>query len=86
VNGYTVDWVPDAQDELADLWIVGPDRAAITRAQNEIDRRLASNPRGAGATEVAEGLWRMTVAPLTVYYAVDDAQRLVEVSKVVRIP
>jgi hypothetical protein len=40
---YTVVWLTEAEDELAVLWMSSADRAAVTRAAAEIDRRLAAN-------------------------------------------
>ena len=83
MTGYSLAWLPAAEDELADLWVAAPDRQAVTAAQAAIDRMLARDPLGLG-TAVAEGLLKITVDPLTAYYEVDAARRHVTVSKVVR--
>jgi plasmid stabilization system protein ParE len=82
---YSVDWLPDAQQELADIWLLAADRLAVTRAQAEIDRLLASNPLGSGA-HLSEGLYKVFVAPLLAFYEVQHGERLVEVSNVKSLP
>ncbi len=81
MDEYDVELLPAAEDDLAAIWTVSPDRAAVTRASAEAERRLRRDPTGAG-TYVAEGLYRLTVGSLQYYYAVDDGRRLVEVSVV----
>ena len=46
---YTVAWDPDAEQNLAELWLAAPDRAALTAAAAWVDRLLASDPLHAGA-------------------------------------
>ena len=70
-----------AEDDLAGIWVCSPDPAAVTRADAVADQMLRRDPFGCG-TLVAEGLYRLTVAPLVLYYSVDTAQRLVEVSAI----
>jgi len=81
VNGFTLKWHPDATDQLADFWTQAADRQAITSASAQIVCLLERNPLGAG-TPVAEGLYRIIVPPLAVYYSVEQAQRLVRVAAV----
>ena len=81
MSRYAVRWLEDAENELADIWLNAPDRRAITTAQAAVDRLLAASPMSQGI-ELAEGLRRLTVAPLTVFYSIRQAERLVEVAKV----
>ena len=46
---------------------------------------LTRDPLGQGK-EASEGLWKLTVKPLTVYYVPDSAQRSVEVQAVAYTP
>jgi plasmid stabilization system protein ParE len=78
---YTVDWIPEAEDDLADAWLNAHDPNAVTDAQARIDRLLARDPVNSGK-QVHEGLYQIVDAPLTVFYSVDPARRLVEVSRV----
>ncbi|MBA4063234.1 MAG: hypothetical protein C0501_05885 [Isosphaera sp.] len=71
--------LPAAEDDLADIWVRAPDRAAVNRADALADQLLRRDPVGNGRL-VAEGLYRLTLPPLAYYYAVDTDRRLVEVS------
>jgi hypothetical protein len=75
---FTVDWSDAALDDLAVFWMAASDPRAVTAAQAEIDRRLASDPTRHG-TPQSEGLWRIDVVPLRAFYSVDPAARRVEV-------
>jgi hypothetical protein len=81
MNGYAVSWQSEAEDELASIWIQALDRQAVTQAQVQVDRLLARDPLGCGS-EVAEGLWKIMLVPLVVYYEVDNNRRRVTVVKV----
>jgi hypothetical protein len=82
---YTVDWDPDAEIELARIWLQAPDPGAVTRAQAEIDRLLGRNPDGHGQ-HLAEGLWRIDVSPLAATYTIDAVRRQVQVTGVRFVP
>jgi hypothetical protein len=75
---FTVVWWEFAQSRLADLWISSADKAAVTRAEIEIDRRLALDPKSCVESD-HEGLCRMTVDPLTVQFTIDDDNRAVTI-------
>jgi hypothetical protein len=75
---FTVVWKPTAADKLADLWTVGPDRAAITQAANLIDRLLQNDPLRQGE-ERGDDTRILIEAPLAVYYSVSQADCLVTV-------
>ena len=78
---FTVDYVPAAEDALAEAWLQASDPGAVTAVQNEIDRLLARDPIGSGQ-HLHEGLYQIVEPPLTAFYAVDNQQRRVEVSQV----
>jgi len=80
MTSYTVDWTTDAEDALTLIWLQTYD-PAVTAASNQIDRLLARDPFGHGQP-AHEGLYKLTVPPLTAYYAVDQAKKTVEVSAV----
>jgi hypothetical protein len=80
---YTVVWIRDAENELADLWIRAPDRNSVAAAARDIDTELAQNAAFKGV-EIAEGLRAFTSAPLRVLFTVDDGDRIVKVLRVVR--
>lgn len=79
MTSYSVEWTPEADDLLADIWINAPDRQAVTRAQATIDRLLSHSPKTAGS-HISEGLYHLHVVPLRVAYSIDEDQKIVEVS------
>jgi len=81
---FTVVWLSSAQGHLANIWTVGPDRTAITKAANSIDRLLRQDPFG--YSESRAGNERiMFVTPLGVSYDVIEEDRLVTVWAVWKI-
>jgi|GEM_PF-2359711 plasmid stabilization system protein ParE len=80
MTSYTVDWTTDAEDALTLIWLQTHD-PAVTAASNQIDGLLARDPFGYGQP-VHEGLYKLTVPPLTAYYSADQVKRTVEVSAV----
>jgi len=82
---FTIVWLPDAEDQLAALWLQARDRGDISAAQSRIDAELAFDPAKKGAP-VAEGLRQVTVAPLKAFYEVHESESKVEVTAVTRVP
>jgi len=78
---FTVVWKPRQKRHLAEIWISSSDRAAVTRAADEIDRRLRLLPLEEG--ESREGEFRLLlIDPLGCKYQVLEDDRIV---KIVRI-
>jgi hypothetical protein len=75
---YSVEWSADALTALATVWMQAPDRAAVTAAQDRIDRLLAADPLAHG-TPVSEGLYAITAHPLRALFEVASASRRVKV-------
>jgi hypothetical protein len=74
---FTVTYKPSAEQELADLWLNGPDRQAVTDAANRIDALLKADPFTQG--ESRDGLSRILFErPLAVQMisAEPDSERL----------
>jgi hypothetical protein len=80
---YTVEWAYNAEMELAAIWLRAANRQAVTPAQAAIDRLLRVDPVANG-TALSEGLWRLAVPPLVVFYSIDETQRHVTVSWVAK--
>lgn len=78
MNRYQVRWADDALADLAKLCLVYASRAAVTNAVNEIDRLLEHGSRE-GFQHVAEGLHKLTVEPVTAYFAINDREHRIEV-------
>ena len=81
---FTVTWEPDARRESHLIWATAPDPAAVRAAADTAERLLGTDPTGNGQ-HLTEGLWKVTVPPLAVYYAIDQDQQSVEISNVASI-
>lgn len=82
---YQVEWSSTAEDQLADIWMAAPDPGAVTTATAARDALLARDPLGHG-TDLREGLRKLRIVPLTVFYEVHTPHSLVEVSAVAYTP
>jgi plasmid stabilization system protein ParE len=75
---YTVIWLPDAEQELAAIWLAALDRQVVTRTAHAIDSLLRHDPATQG--ESREGDRRILIAlPLCVVFRVVEEARRVEV-------
>jgi plasmid stabilization system protein ParE len=81
---FTVTWSPKAKWTLAGLWNDAADRQAMRDAADTIDVLLRTGPLDVGESRVAN-VRILTVLPLTVYYDVREADRLVSVWAVWRV-
>jgi hypothetical protein len=79
MNSFVPEWLPACEQELARILMFADDPQAVTAASAEIDRLLSGNPLGVGQA-MPEGLFKLTVHPLTVFFSVNSTQRTVEVS------
>ncbi len=80
---WRVNWLPDAENELADTWLNAPDRDAVTRAAYALDKVLETNPEEAGESRPSSR--RILFAlPLGIIYRVRADDALVEVIHVWR--
>jgi mRNA-degrading endonuclease RelE of RelBE toxin-antitoxin system len=51
---YSVRWKPNAEQQLAQIWLDATDRPVITKAAHEIDRRLQENPEDEGESRTGD--------------------------------
>jgi hypothetical protein len=82
---FTVVWFPDCERELAALWLVAPDRNAVTAAAALIDRQLADDPENVGESR-GDGRRIIIAPPLAATYRVRKDDRIVEVINVRKLP
>ena len=75
---YSVIWLPNAEQELADLWLNSSDRGAITRAAAVIDQLLERAPETEGESR-PNGRRILFASPLAVIYRIDPDQHQVSV-------
>jgi hypothetical protein len=80
MKSYTVDWCPSAENDLAAIWL-GTSDPAVTSAQDRVDNLLERNPIAYGR-HLREGLYQIEVVPLTAFYSIDQAKKIVKVSAV----
>jgi hypothetical protein len=80
---YTVTWLPDAEDELANLWIQASDRQAVADAADRIEQNLGWD---AGQKGQMTGAYRTLFDwPLMMTFKVSPADCLVTIVWVERI-
>lgn len=80
MKSYTVDWCPNAENDLTAIWL-GTSDPAVTIAQDQIDDLPERNPSGHGR-HLREGLYQIVVVPLTAFYTIDQTKKIVHVSAV----
>lgn len=85
MSRYTVISVPEAEDELASIWMADKDRDRVSAAANAADRLLGENPLQ-DSVFLGEQLRRRDVPPLRFYFEVREEDRLVVISNVARLP
>jgi hypothetical protein len=75
---YTVRYLPDAEQELAALWMDSNKRDAVTRAAHQIDQQLQQAPQECGESRPQDCRIHFE-SPLGVLFRVVPNNRLVEV-------
>lgn len=80
---YTVTWLPDAEDELANLWNQALDRQAVADAANRMEQSLMRDADRKGRAK--NGRRILIDAPLAMTFTVNPDDRLVTVIWVERI-
>jgi len=78
---YTVIYLPDAEQELAALWLDPVTRAVVSASANEIDDRLKRNPLNEGESRSA-GRRILFVLPLGCIFRVNEQAKIVFVSHI----
>lgn len=80
---YSVIWLPDAEQELADLWLNSTDRGALTNAAAVLDQLLERDPANEGESRPNDR--RILFAPpLAAIYRLYPSERRVDVLHVWR--
>lgn len=75
---FTVTWLPDAEAELAELWMSAADPQPVQIAADQIDKQLRYRPHDVGESRSDER--RVLISPpLAVIYRIRDEDRLVQV-------
>jgi hypothetical protein len=66
------------EDDLARLWLDSPDRRAIARAADVIDRELREDASQKGC-DAGRGFRQLIISPLIADYTVDEGIRVVTI-------
>jgi hypothetical protein len=71
---YRVIWTPDAENDLATVWMAAPDREAVTTAVYQLEQELTSSPLTVGESRRSSVERLVLFAPigLTFFVVVDD--------------
>lgn len=78
---FTVHWLPNALNKLAEVWLKASDKDAVTQAVHRLDMRLQHDPRG--QSESRDGLDRILLEPpLGVFFRIDATGQAVYVQTV----
>jgi hypothetical protein len=75
---YTVTATPKAENDLANLWLQAPDRAAVAAAADTIDRLLRDDATQRGGT-ATHGLRQLIIPPLIADFSVEENDRMVTI-------
>ena len=77
---YTVEWVQQAQNDLASIWLAAPNRNAVAAANARLDRLLARVPLRTGRQLTSSVHRRAYSRPLVIEFEVieDDKRVLVQ--------
>jgi plasmid stabilization system protein ParE len=78
---YTVVWIPEADAQLATIWMDSQDRESVRVAAAEIERLLRTNPSEVGESRL-KGQRVHFVNPLGVRFMVLEDDRIVQVLRV----
>lgn len=74
---YEVVWTPDAERDLAAVWLAAADRPAVTAASHQIDQELGQSPLAFGRPRTSSVNRVAVVAPLGVTFeVVEDDKRV----------
>ena len=82
---FTVRWERAALRQLTSVWLQATDRNAVTAAQALTDQLLRRDPFGNGR-HLSEGLYRLDVPPIAVYYTIDLLAQSVEITTIRALP
>jgi plasmid stabilization system protein ParE len=77
---YTVTWLPNAENELADIWNRAKDKRSVTAASNHIDRELKNNPQDKAL--FLDPDWAYIEPPLAVVFQILEDDRKVDITQV----
>ena len=81
---YDVEWVPAANEELAAIWMLADDRAAVSRAVYRLDEALGREPLRLGESRESSVRRVVSYDMLTIAFEVVEDDKRVHVHGVLR--
>jgi hypothetical protein len=84
MKNYSVVYLAEAEQELIAIWESATDRGPVADSANSADEILGGSPQNR-SVYLGEELWKLDAAPLRFYFAIREADRIIEVSNVIRI-
>jgi hypothetical protein len=78
---FSVIWLPEAEDELARIWLDASDRAAVATAANTLDHQLEQDPSDVGESR-PDNRRIAFEKPLIVVFRIDFSATVVKVLRV----
>ncbi len=75
---FAVEWLEEAEQQLADIWLNASDRQNVTEAARRVEQTLKRDPDTCGESRPGQGRI-MFEPPLGVYFRVDHQARVVTV-------
>ncbi|MBP85994.1 MAG: hypothetical protein CMJ64_04635 [Planctomycetaceae bacterium] len=76
---FEVEWVPAAEQQLADIWLAAEERDLVRRLSAEIDRSLSSDPMSVGESRESDEIRVAISDSFTVRFQVLPVQQHVVV-------
>ncbi len=80
---FTVEWMPQAEQRLAEIWNDGPDRQAIADAADSAEDLLRHDPIVLGESRTGNARL-LFIRPLSFLYRVDVPSQVVQIVLVQR--
>jgi hypothetical protein len=76
---WTVVWLQNVEQELAEAWLNSNNRSAVSQAANQIDSIIRTSPETSGDPyRISQRV--LQIGPLAVTYFVDEPNRIVSIT------
>ena len=83
---YRIVWKKSARDELANIWLASTIRNAVTRASDQLDKRLQNDAHEIGESREDMNLRITFERPLAIFFRVDRQAAKVTVFQIKKSP
>lgn len=79
---YTVDWLKEALDQLAAVWVAASDRDAVSSASHELEQVIGRRPLGFGEARASSVVRVAYHPPLGIEFEIIEDDKRVRVLRV----